>query len=112
MGKAFGRRTFLVTTLRPVPPGTEGAVSVEGTLAGLAGGAAVAALGAALGLYGWPAALLVTTAAFLGGLAESVIGTVAERRGWLDNDQLNALNTALGAAAAYALATAFGVARA
>ncbi len=26
-----------------------------------------------------------------------MIGTVAERRGWLDNDLLNALNTAIGA---------------
>ena len=36
-------------------------------------------------------------AGLLGSLAESVIGTVAERRGWLDNDLLNALNTAIGA---------------
>ncbi len=26
-----------------------------------------------------------------------MIGTVAEKRGWLDNDLLNALNTAIGA---------------
>ena len=51
MGKAYGRRTFLITTLRPVPPGTEGAVSLEGTLGGLAGGCVVAAVGAAAGLY-------------------------------------------------------------
>ena len=35
IGKAWGRRTFLVTTLRPVPPGTSGAMSLEGTLAGV-----------------------------------------------------------------------------
>jgi uncharacterized protein (TIGR00297 family) len=97
VGKAYGRRTFLITTLRPVPPGTEGAVSLEGTLAGLAGALAVALLGAVLGLYSLPAALLVALAGLLGSLAESLIGTVAERRGWLDNDLLNALNTALGA---------------
>lgn len=96
VGKAYGRRTFLITTFRPVPPGTEGAVSLEGTLGGLAGGALVAAVGAALGLYTWPAAGLVALAGLLGSLAESVIGTVAERRGWLDNDLLNALNTAIG----------------
>ncbi len=96
VGKAYGRRTFLITTFRPVPPGTEGAVSLEGTLGGLAGGALVAAVGAALGLYTWPAAALVALAGLLGSLAESVIGTVAERRGWLDNDLLNALNTAIG----------------
>lgn len=97
VGKAYGRRTFLITTFRPVPPGTEGAVSLEGTLGGLAGGFVVAAVGASLGLYGWPAAAVVGVAGLLGSLAESVIGTVAERRGWLDNDQLNALNTAIGA---------------
>ena len=104
VGKAYGRRTFLITTFRPVPPGTEGAVSLEGTLGGLAGGALVAAVGAAAGLYGWGIAALVALAGLLGSLAESVIGTVAERRGWLDNDLLNALNTAIGAALAVALA--------
>jgi uncharacterized protein (TIGR00297 family) len=98
VGKAYGRRTFLITTLEPVPPGTEGAVSLEGTAAGLAGAMVVAAVGAAAGLYGPGAAVLVATAGLLGSLAESVLGTVAERRGWMGNDLLNAVNTAIGAA--------------
>ena len=97
VGKAYGRRTFLITSLRAVPPGTEGAVSLEGTLGGLLGALIVAAVGAALGVYTWQLAALVTLAGVLGSLAESVIGTVAERRGWLDNNLLNALNTAIGA---------------
>ena len=105
-GKAYGRRTFLITTLRPVLPGTEGAVSLEGTLGGLAGGFLVASVGALVGLYPWPAALVVGVAGLLGSLAESVVGTVAERRGWLDNDQLNALNTAIGAGFAALIARA------
>ncbi len=104
VGTVYGRRTFLITTFRPVPPGTEGAVSLEGTLGGLLGGFVVAAVGAATGLYGWPAAIVVGFSGLLGSLAESVIGTVAERRGWLNNDQLNALNTALGAGFASLLA--------
>jgi len=107
LGKAYGRRTFMLTTLRPVVPGTEGAVSLEGTLGGLAGAAAVASVGLALGLYGGTTAALVTVAGLLGSLAESVIGSVAERRGWLDNDQLNALNTAIGGGFGYALCLAF-----
>jgi uncharacterized protein (TIGR00297 family) len=97
IGKAYGRRTFLITTFRPVPPGTEGAISLEGTLGGLAAGAIVAFVGAATGLYSPTWALAVAAAGLLGSLAESVIGTVAESRGWLDNDLLNALNTAIGA---------------
>ena len=100
IGKAFGRRTFLITTLRPVPPGTEGAVSLEGTLGGLLGAFAVGATGVVSGLFGWPSALLVTAAGLFGSLAESVLGTVAERRGWMGNDLLNAANTAIGALAA------------
>jgi uncharacterized protein (TIGR00297 family) len=103
IGKAYGRRTFLITTLRPVPAGTEGAVSVEGTLGGLFGGAFIAFLGVLTGLLSGESGLVVTLAGFLGALAESVIGTVAEKRGWLDNHGLNALNTAIGAAIATGL---------
>ncbi len=106
VGKAYGRRTFLITTLRPVPPGTEGAISAEGTLAGLAGAIVIAAVGVAGGLYGPGAAALVAIAGLLGSLAESVLGTVAEKRGWLDNDLLNAVNTAIGAALVVLMARA------
>jgi uncharacterized protein (TIGR00297 family) len=97
IGKAFGRRTFLVTSFRPVTPGTEGAVSLEGTLGGLLGAGVVAGVGTAFGAYGWAAAVLVAVAGLLGSLAESVIGVAAERRGWMGNDLLNATNTAIGA---------------
>jgi uncharacterized membrane protein len=55
------------------------------------------------GLLGWPAAILVATAGLVGSLAESVLGTVAERRGWMNNDLLNAANTVIGALAAVAM---------
>ena len=103
VGKAYGRRTFLITTLHPVPPGAEGAVSVEGTLGGMLGGFTVAAVGAATGLHPWTAVPIVGMAGLLGALAESVLGTVAERRGWMGNDALNTLNTAMGAGIAMAL---------
>jgi uncharacterized protein (TIGR00297 family) len=107
VGKAYGRRTFLITTGRPVPPGTEGAVSLEGTLAAVAGAAAVAFTGAALGLFSIAGALLVTAAGVLGSLAESVVGTLAEKRGWMGNDLLNAFNTAVGAGFVVAMARVF-----
>jgi uncharacterized protein (TIGR00297 family) len=111
VGKAYGRRTFLITTLRPVPPGTEGAVSLEGTLGGFAGALLVGATGVLAGLFGWDAALLVAVAGLLGSLAESVIGTVATRRGWMDDHLLNATNTAIGALAVVLIARILGAAR-
>jgi uncharacterized protein (TIGR00297 family) len=108
VGKAYGRRTFLITSLRPAAPGTEGAVSIEGTLGGFAGALAVGAVGVVTGLFGWSAALLVGCAGLLGSLAESVIGTYAGRRGFLDDNLLNATNTAIGALLAVLLARLLG----
>jgi uncharacterized protein (TIGR00297 family) len=104
IGQLVGRRTFLITTLRPVPRGTEGAVSLEGTLAGIAAAAVVGALGAGLGLYPWACLLPVIGAAFIGTTFESVVGAILERRRLLDNEALNFLNTLVGALAGAALA--------
>lgn len=98
VGKARGGPTVLITTLERVPPGTEGAVSLAGTLAGLAAATLVAAAGSAGRLYAWSLVPFVAVAGALGSLAESVLGTVAGRRGWMGSDMLNAVNTALGAA--------------
>ncbi len=105
IGQLWGRRTFLVTTLRPVPRGTQGAVSLEGTLAGIAASALVALLGAWGGLYPWLGAVAVVVAAFAGSLLESVVGATIERRGLLDNEAVNFLNTLIGALLAAAMTT-------
>lgn len=107
IGKAWGRRTFLVSTFRRVPPGTSGAVSAEGTAAGLLGALALCAFGVACGLV--PAWTLpaVVAGATLGSFAESVMGATLEERGVLNNDVLNFLNTAIAAAAAIFLVDLF-----
>lgn len=97
IGQLWGRRTFLITTFQPVPRGTEGAVSLEGTLAGLFGSAFVACLGWAFGFYGPLVAALVTLAAFLGTTLESLVGATIEQRGLLANESVNFLNTLIGA---------------
>ncbi|HEX9940540.1 MAG TPA: TIGR00297 family protein [Thermoanaerobaculia bacterium] len=97
IGQLIGRRTFLVTNFRPVPRGTEGAVSLEGTLAGILAAAVIAVLGAALGLFSWHGVLPVVFAAFVGTTFESVVGAALERRQLLDNEALNFLNTLVGA---------------
>jgi uncharacterized protein (TIGR00297 family) len=105
IGKRWGRHTVLITSLRPVPPGTEGAISLEGTAASLAGGALMALVMLALGLIdGTPAWLLVTAVALLATLAESVIGaTLQPRLPWLSNELVNGLQTLLAAVLALAV---------
>jgi uncharacterized protein (TIGR00297 family) len=104
IGQLLGRRTYLVTTFRPVPRGTEGAVSLEGTLAGIFASLVIAALGAALGLFSWKGVPVVVFAAFVGTTFESVVGAALEKRQLLDNEALNFLNTLVGALVAAAFA--------
>lgn len=106
VGQLWGRRTFLVTTLRPVPRGTQGAVSLEGTVAGILASVVVAGLGVAGGLFGPLGAAVVVVAAFLGTLLESVVGATLERNGLLDNEGVNFLNTLMGALLAAGLGAA------
>jgi uncharacterized protein (TIGR00297 family) len=103
IGKAWGRSTFLVTTLGRATPGTPGAMSVEGTVAGLLGALALAATGAAFGLIPFSAVLMVIAAATAGALVESVLGATLEGPGILNNDMLNFINTAVAAAVALAI---------
>ena len=102
VGGLYGRSPRLVTDLRRVPPGTDGAVSVPGTLAGLAAAGLTALLGLALGLVASPgAALVVALAAFVGTVADSLIGAVTPRVG---NELTNVAGTLVGATLAFFLA--------
>ena len=101
VGKAYGKRTFLITTLQPVPRGTEGAVSLEGTLAGIFASVVLAILGWSLGLIDPWGIVWCVLAAFIATNLESVIGaTLQSRWQWLTNELVNVLNTLIGSAAA------------
>ncbi len=100
IGKAWGRSTFLVTTFSSVRPGTPGAMSLEGTAAGLVAAFAFATMAAALGLIPQSATLAIIVAATAGALVESALGATLEGPGILNNDMLNFINTAVAAAVA------------
>ncbi|MEO0373542.1 MAG: TIGR00297 family protein [Cyanobacteria bacterium P01_A01_bin.17] len=105
VGKAYGQRTFLITTLRPVPRGTEGAVSLEGTLAGIVASIVLALLGWAVGLVSPLGMVWCAISAFIATNIESLIGaTLQSRFAWLTNEVVNGINTAIGAAAAIGIA--------
>ena len=108
IGKAYGQTTFLITSFQKVPRGTEGAISLEGTLASILGGLV-------LSLYAYKVVGLIpsiqsvgvsTLAAFLATMVESLIGaTLQEREGmaWMSNEVVNFINTLIGAGIAIAL---------
>ncbi len=104
IGKAWGARTYLFPALTRVRAGTSGAVSLEGTGAGVIAALALAALAMALGLVKESGLWCVTIAATAGSFVESSLGSTLEASGTLDNDMLNFINTALSAAFAVALA--------
>jgi uncharacterized protein (TIGR00297 family) len=104
VGKAWGRSTFLVTSFSRVTPGTPGAMSLEGTAAGLTAAFALAAVGVAAGLIPASAVLSIVVAATAGALVESALGATLEGPGILNNDMLNFINTAVAAGIALRLA--------
>ncbi|MEH2197862.1 TIGR00297 family protein [Nostoc sp.] len=105
VGKAYGKSTFLITTLKPVPRGTEGAVSLEGTLAGIVASVAIAFVGWGVGLIDLLGVAWCILAAFIATNLESVIGaTLQSKYNWLTNEVVNIFNTLIGAIAAVLLA--------
>jgi uncharacterized protein (TIGR00297 family) len=102
VGQLYASAPRLISTMRRVPPGTDGAVSLPGTLAGLVAATLTATLGLALGLVeGAASMLLVALAAFLGTVVDSLVGALAPRVG---NELTNVLCTLVAAALALAFA--------
>jgi uncharacterized protein (TIGR00297 family) len=109
VGKAYGKHTFLITTLQPVPRGTEGAISLEGTLAGIVAATAIASVGWGVGLIDSIGVLWCLIAALVATNLESVIGaTLQTKWDWLSNELVNVINTLIGAVVGILLGTLVG----
>jgi len=98
VGQAIRTPTVLLPDFRRVPPGTDGAVSVAGTAAGLAAAALFAAVAAGLAWIGpFPALVIVVVAAAAGTVVESLLGREGAPWRVSNGHVLNALNTLAGA---------------
>lgn len=111
IGKRWGRTTLLITSLRPVPPGTDGAVSLEGTAASALGSLLMTLVMVALGLLdSVEAAGVVVVVGFIATLLESLLGAVGQGRWpWLSNELVNGLQTAWAAGLAMLVAWPLGL---
>jgi uncharacterized protein (TIGR00297 family) len=96
-GQVFGGTPRMITTLRKVEPGTDGAITIVGTLAGVIAAAAVAAFGT-WAISGDRTMFWISCAAGVFGLLfDSILGATFEKIGWLNNDAVNFLSTASAA---------------
>lgn len=106
VGKAFGKTTFLSTTLEKVPRGTDGAISLEGTLGGLAAATGIGAIASAQGQLRGQDALICGLCAGFANWLESIIGaTVQDKYEWLTNDVVNMIQISIAAATSIGIKT-------
>ncbi len=100
IGQVLGGQPRMITTLRRVEPGTDGAITLAGTAAGVIA-AGVVCLAGCLALHGDASILAVSWAGGVFGLLfDSLVGATAERAGLINNDGVNFLSTASAAAVA------------
>jgi len=99
----------LITTFERVEPGTDGAVTWQGELAGFAGAGLIAAIALVMFETVSPTgAGVVLAAGVVGMTVDSVLGATLEGV-WLENEGVNFAATLAGALCAAVLAVAFGI---
>lgn len=97
LGQAWSHKARLITSWKEVPAGTDGGVSVAGTLAGLFAALFVASICVISGLLPLKVLPIVVLAGFGGAILDSFFGAWLELRGMLNNNQVNFLGTATAA---------------
>lgn len=96
VGKAFGKNTFLMTSLQKVPRGTEGAISIEGTLAGILASIIINISAYKLGIIDENKEILISVVSSqVATFIESYIGAKYQKE-FLNNELVNVINTLIG----------------
>ncbi len=97
IGKAFGNNCFLITNFEPVKKGTEGAISIEGTLAGILGNIIIAYYSLSIDLIPYNSLLLIIISSFVATTIESYLGAIIQgKKKWISNEFINFINTLTG----------------
>lgn len=91
-----GGTPYMITTLRPVPAGTNGGVTVLGELACLFGATIICGLAFVLEVAPWYVCLIGIAAGFFGTNMDSLIGALIENKGVIGNSGTNLLATLSG----------------
>jgi uncharacterized protein (TIGR00297 family) len=97
VGQAAANNAYMITGFRPAVIGTNGAISVEGTLAGCIAASIVAWVSSFAGLVAWQWTPIIAVAAIAGMLLDSVLGATWENAGKIGNDSVNFVSTVFAA---------------
>jgi uncharacterized protein (TIGR00297 family) len=93
IGQASATSARLVTTWEAVPAGTDGGITLRGTLVGAGAATLVSVVGGLTHLVDWQWVWVCIVAAVAGMMADSFMGAWLERRKLLTNDLVNFLST-------------------
>ncbi|MBP7411037.1 DUF92 domain-containing protein [Methanoculleus sp. 10] len=91
-----GKTPYLITTLRPVPRGTNGGVTLRGEVAAVAASAIVAAAAWVMGVADPRMAVVTVVAGFVGTNVDSLVGATLENSGRIGNSGTNLTATFFG----------------
>lgn len=86
----------MITTMRPVPPGTNGGVTLTGEVASLLGASLICILAFLLGVAPWYVCIIAVVAGFIGTNLDSLYGALIENKGFIGNSGTNLLATISG----------------
>lgn len=99
----------LLTTWERVPTGTDGGITIAGSLAGALAGFLIAAVALGGGVLRQRQFWIPVTAGFIGMIFDSLLGATVQRRGWISNRTVNLFGTLAAAALAYGLAYSLSI---
>ena len=106
VGQASNEKARLITTWKQVAAGIDGAVSLQGTLAGVVAATIVSLVCVLGGLLPWKWMGISVGSAVVGMVADSYLGASLQPRGMLNNDSVNFLSTLSSAVVAFVIASA------
>ena len=104
LGQAGSAKARLITSWKVVPAGTNGGISIAGTLGGIAAAVLVTLVCVGVGMFPLKQTAVSVMAALLGTIADSYLGATLEKRKLLNNNGVNFLGTLVAAGGALLLA--------
>lgn len=97
IGQASARNAYLIVGFRCVPIGTNGGISLLGTISGAAAACIVACVSGWAGVASWFWVPAIAIAGTVGMLVDSLIGATWENSGRMGNDSVNFVSTVFAA---------------